>query len=80
MSRVRRKVKADWDAWNSRSLAGEPIVRLILDGTVVRIRLDRKATPRLSSVFQAVVSLISRSPLQRWLLCRRWIARQRRRE
>ena len=27
--------KSDWDAWNSRSLAGEPIVRLILDGTVV---------------------------------------------
>jgi transposase-like protein len=25
-------------------LAGEDIVRLILDGTVVRVRLDRKAT------------------------------------
>src|SRR5260370_32300972 len=44
VSRVWRKVKADWDAWNARSLAGEPIVRLILDGTVVRVRLDRKAT------------------------------------
>src|ERR1700756_1512099 len=44
VSRVWRKVKADWDAWNSRSLAEEPIVRLILDGTVVRVRLDRKAT------------------------------------
>jgi transposase-like protein len=32
------------DAWNARSLADEPIVRLILDGTVVRVRLDRKAT------------------------------------
>jgi putative transposase len=41
---VWRKVKSDWDAWNSRSLAEEPIVRLILDGTVVRVRLDRKAT------------------------------------
>ncbi len=30
--------------WNVRSLAEEPIVRLILDGTVVRVRLDRKAT------------------------------------
>src|SRR5213076_2234245 len=39
-----RKVKSDWDAWNARSLAEEPIVRLILDGTVVRVRLDRKAT------------------------------------
>ena len=44
VSRVWRKVKSDWDAWNVRSLAGEPIVRLILDGTVVRVRLDRKAT------------------------------------
>jgi transposase-like protein len=44
VSRVWRKVKTDWDAWNSRSLANEPIVRLILDGTVVRVRLDRKAT------------------------------------
>src|ERR1700729_2272978 len=42
--RVWRKVKSDWDAWNARSLAEEPIVRLILDGTVVRVRLDRKAT------------------------------------
>ncbi|MGD0848290.1 IS256 family transposase [Bradyrhizobium sp.] len=44
VSRTWRKVKSDWDAWNSRSLAEEPIVRLILDGTVVRVRLDRKAT------------------------------------
>ena len=44
VSRVWRKVKNDWEAWNARSLAAEPIVRLILDGTVVRVRLDRKAT------------------------------------
>jgi putative transposase len=44
VSRTWRKVKSDWDAWNSRSLAEDPIVRLILDGTVVRVRLDRKAT------------------------------------
>jgi transposase-like protein len=44
VSRVWRKVKTDWDAWNRRDLASEPIVRLILDGTVVRVRLDRKAT------------------------------------
>ena len=44
VSRVWRKIKSDWDAWNVRSLADEPIVRLILDGTVVRVRLDRKAT------------------------------------
>jgi transposase-like protein len=44
VSRTWRKVKSDWDAWNARSLAEEPIVRLILDGTVVRVRLDRRAT------------------------------------
>jgi len=44
VSRVWRKVQSDWAAWNTRALAQEPIVRLILDGTVVRVRLDRKAT------------------------------------
>src|SRR6202049_376777 len=44
VSRVWRKVKGDWDAWNARSLAAEPIIRLILDGTVVRVRLDKKST------------------------------------
>jgi putative transposase len=44
VSRTWRKVKGDWDAWNARSLADEPIVRLMLDGTVVRVRLDRKAS------------------------------------
>jgi putative transposase len=44
VSRVWRKVKGDWDAWNARSLTDEPIIRLILDGTVVRVRLDRKST------------------------------------
>jgi transposase-like protein len=44
VSRVWRKTKGDWDAWNARSLADEPIIRLILDGTLVRVRLDKKAT------------------------------------
>ena len=44
VSRVWRKVKGDWDTWNARSLAEEPIIRLILDGTVVRVRLDKKST------------------------------------
>ncbi|HEX6011264.1 MAG TPA: IS256 family transposase [Geminicoccaceae bacterium] len=44
VSRAWRKVKTDWEAWCRRDLAGEDIVRLILDGTVVRVRLDRKAT------------------------------------
>ena len=44
VSRVWRKVQADWEAWCRRSLADEDVVRLVLDGTVVRVRLDRKAT------------------------------------
>ena len=43
VSRAWRKVKVDWDAWCVRNLADEDIVRLILDGTVIRTRLDRKA-------------------------------------
>src|SRR5512147_2104715 len=39
VSRVWRKVKTDWEAWTKRPLAEEDIVRLILDGTVVRARL-----------------------------------------
>ena len=44
VSRAWRKVKVDWDAWCARSLADEDIVRVILDGTVIKTRLDRKAT------------------------------------
>ena len=41
VSRTWRKVQADWEVC---SLAEADVVRLILDGTVVRVRLDRKAT------------------------------------
>jgi putative transposase len=51
--------RADWEGWNRRSLAGDDIVRLILDGTVVRVRLDRKATN---------ISLLVRSDGQKVLL------------
>ncbi len=44
VSRTWRKVKTDWEAWCRRGLGAEDVVRLILDGTVVRVRLDRKAT------------------------------------
>jgi transposase-like protein len=44
VSRTWRKVKGDCDAWARRDLSGEDVVRLILDGTVVRVRLDRRAT------------------------------------
>ena len=44
VSRAWRKVKVDWDGWCARSLADEDIVRLILDGTVFKTRLDRKTT------------------------------------
>jgi transposase-like protein len=44
VSRAWRKIKTDWEAWNKRDLCSLNIVRLILDGTVVRVRLDRKST------------------------------------
>ena len=44
VSRAWRKVKTDWEAWNARELGAEDVVRLVLDGTVVRARIDRKAT------------------------------------
>src|SRR5262245_8684635 len=44
VSRTWRKIKGDWDAWNARDLSKEEMVRLILDGTMVRVRIDRKAT------------------------------------
>lgn len=44
VSRAWRKVKSDWDAWCARSLADEDVIRVILDGTVIKTRLDRKAT------------------------------------
>jgi putative transposase len=44
VSRAWRKVRTDWEAWSRRGLADEDVVRLVLDGTVVRVRLDRKAT------------------------------------
>lgn len=44
VSRAWRKVKVDWDAWVARNLVNEDIVRLILDGTVIKTRLDRKVT------------------------------------
>src|SRR5512135_3040949 len=42
--RAWHRVQSDWQAWQQRALAGDPIVRLILDGTVVKVRIDRQAT------------------------------------
>ena len=44
VSRAWRKVKTDWDAWCARSLEDEDIIRVILDGTVVKTRIDKRAT------------------------------------
>ncbi len=44
VSRAWRKVKTDWEAWQARDLSGEDIVRLIVDGTVLKARLDRRVT------------------------------------
>jgi len=44
VSRAWHKVQTDWEAWQKRDLSHDDIVRLILDGTVVRVRLAKKAT------------------------------------
>jgi len=44
VSRAWRKVQTDWEAWQRRDLSKDDIVRLILDGTLVRVRLDKRAT------------------------------------
>lgn len=44
VSRAWQRARSAWEAWQKRDLAGEDIVRLILDGTVVKVRLDKKAT------------------------------------
>jgi putative transposase len=44
VSRAWRKTRSAFAVWQARDLAGEDIVRLILDGTMVKVRLDRRAT------------------------------------
>ena len=44
VSRAWHKLQTDWEAWQKRDLSKDDIVRLILDGTVVRVRLDKRAT------------------------------------
>ena len=44
VSRAWQRTRSAWEAWQQRDLTDEDIVRLILDGTVVKVRLDRRAT------------------------------------
>jgi putative transposase len=44
VSRAWQRTRSAWEAWQRRDLAGDDIVRLILDGTVVKVRLDRRAS------------------------------------
>jgi transposase-like protein len=44
VSRTWRKVQGDWEAWQRRDLSQDDIVRVILDGTVVKVRLDKRST------------------------------------
>ena len=46
VSRAWRRTRSAWEAWQQRDLADDDIVRLILDGTVVKVRLDCKALGR----------------------------------
>ena len=71
VSRVWRKVKTDWETWTRRNLAGEDMVRLILDGSVVRVRLDRRAT----NISLLVVLGIRRTGRKSCWRCATWAAR-----
>ena len=44
VSRAWQRTRSAWEGWRGRDLAGEDIARLILDGTVVKVRLDRRVT------------------------------------
>ena len=44
VSRAWQRTRSAWAAGQARDLAGGDIVRLILDGTVVKVRLDKEAT------------------------------------
>ena len=60
-------MKGDWDAWNARSLKDELIIRWIFDGTIVRVRLDKKATLKATSI-SLLVALGVREDGQKVLL------------
>src|SRR3954452_23052789 len=44
VSRAWRRTRSAWEAWRGRDLTGEDVVRLILDGTAVKVRLDKRVT------------------------------------
>ena len=48
VSRAWQRTRSAWEAWQRRDLAGDDIVRLILDGTVFRMRLDSRALQTLA--------------------------------
>ena len=43
VSRAWQGTRAAWRAWPTRDLADQDIVQKMLDGTVVKVRLDRQA-------------------------------------
>ena len=59
----------DFESWNRRRLEGEPIVRLILDGTVVHVRLDGAST-----ALSILVAMGVRADGQRMLLALKALA------
>ena len=74
VSRAWQKTRSAWQAWQERDLAGDDIVRLILDGTVVKVRLDRKAT----AISLLIALGVRRDGQRRWCSpSRTWVARAR---
>ena len=74
VSRAWRKVKTDWESWQARDLSGEDIVRLILDGTGVKARLDG----RVLSIPLLVVLGVRRDGQKVLLAVKTWAGRPRR--
>ena len=72
VSRAWRRVQGDFESWNRRRLEGEPIVRLILDGTVVHVGFDRQST-----ALSILVALGVRADGQKVLLGLRALAGER---
>ncbi|MHB1814481.1 MAG: hypothetical protein ACYCUE_06590 [Steroidobacteraceae bacterium] len=55
------RVQGDFKSWNQRRLEGEPVLPLIVDGTLVHARLDRHS--RTLSILHALFLAIAQVPL-----------------
>src|SRR5512143_567079 len=66
--RAWHRVQSEWQAWQKRDLAGDQIVRLILDGTVVKVRIDRVRIDRQATALSILVAMGVRQDGQKVIL------------